>query len=133
MSVVCGQSSVAEDFSLLLLCSRHIDNRHTGRGEAPPAAGYPVAAFFWIPDNRFAPSGMTGSANRDIVSKGRRDSCGAKLIGVIDIRHSDSNSSVISVVLHCSPFTIHLLLSSSLFPMLYASFATDNGLLTTDA
>jgi hypothetical protein len=76
---------------------------------------------------------MTGSANRDIVSKGRRDSCGAKLMGVLDIRHSDLNSSVISVVLHCSPFTIHLLLSSSLFPMLYASFATDNGLLTTDA
>jgi uncharacterized membrane protein affecting hemolysin expression len=46
-------------------------------------------------------------------------------MGVIDIRHSDLNSSVISVVLHCSPFTIHLLLSSSLFPMLYASFATD--------
>ena len=84
-----------------------------------------ILNFYWIPDSRFAPSGMTGSANRDIVSKGRRDSCGAKLIGVIDIRHSDSNSSVISVVLHCSPFTIHLLLSSSLFPMLYASFATD--------
>jgi hypothetical protein len=46
-------------------------------------------------------------------------------MGVIDIRHSDLNSSVIFVVLHCSPFTIHLLLSSSLFPMLYASFATD--------
>ncbi len=27
-------------------------------------------------------SGMTGSANCDIVSKGRRDFCGAKLIGV---------------------------------------------------
>ncbi len=26
---------------------------------------------------------MTGSANCDIVSKGRRDSCGAKLIGVL--------------------------------------------------
>ena len=27
-------------------------------------------------------SGMTGSANRDIVSKGKGDFCGAKLIGV---------------------------------------------------
>ena len=83
---------------------------------------YPVAAFFLDspPQADCATSGMTGSANRDIVSKGRRDSCGAKLMGVLDIRHSDLNSSVISVVRHCSPFTIYRLLSFSLCSMLHA-------------
>ena len=31
-------------------------------------------------------SGMTGSANCDIVSKGRRDCCGVKCIGVLEFR-----------------------------------------------
>ena len=34
-------------------------------------------------------SGMTGSANCDIVSRGRGDSCGAKFIGIFNIRISD--------------------------------------------
>ena len=33
-------------FLLALALQQTIDNRHTGRGEVPPAAGYPVAAFF---------------------------------------------------------------------------------------
>ena len=35
-------------------------------------------------------SGMTGSVNCDIVSKGRGDSCGAKLIVVFEIQESGS-------------------------------------------
>jgi hypothetical protein len=83
----------------------------------------------WIPGSRFAPSGMTGSANCDIVSRGRGDSSGAKLVTVF--RHSDLNSSIMFVVLHCSPFTVYsvfcllssVFLAASPFPRLPPSIS----------
>ncbi len=114
-------------FLLALALHQTIDNGHTGRGEAE--IRYPVAAFFLDspPQADFAPSGMTGSANCDMVSKGRRDFCGAEWTGDSGKTNSESRSLDIRFVIRNSLFDIHH------FPMLYASFATDNGLLTTDA
>jgi hypothetical protein len=56
-----------------------------GRKEGRPYPWSQQVSHEIIQTRYAASSGMTGAANYDIVSKGRRDSCGARLIVVSEI------------------------------------------------